>query len=220
MNLASILVDSARNHADRTAVRLADTELTYRELDEASACVAGLLTARGIQPGDRVAIMLPNVPEFAVVYYGVLRAGCVVVPMNPLLKSREVSYYLQDAGAKLIFAWHAVFDQAQSGADNSEAFAIVVDPATFAQVLAHAAPVDEVFARDPEDTAVILYTSGTTGQPKGAELTHANLLSNTEVVLADLIQLTAEDVVFGGLPLFHSFGQPARSTPPSPPAPA
>jgi long-chain acyl-CoA synthetase len=207
MNLASILVDSARNHADRTAVRLADTTLTYRELDDASAHVTGLLTARGIQPGDRVAIMLPNVPEFAVVYYGVLRAGCVVVPMNPLLKSREVSYYLRDAGAKLIFAWHAVFDQAQSGADESEAFAIAVDPATFTQVLAHAAPVAEVPVRDPEDTAVILYTSGTTGQPKGAELTHANLLSNTEVVLADLIQLTAEDVVFGGLPLFHSFGQ-------------
>ena len=220
MNLASILVDSARSHADRTAVRLADTELTYRELDEASACVAGLLTVRGIQPGDRVAIMLPNVPEFAVVYYGVLRAGCVVVPMNPLLKSREVSYYLRDAGAKLIFAWHAVFDHAQSGADESDAFAIAVDPATFAQVLADATPISEVLARDPEDTAVILYTSGTTGQPKGAELTHANLIRNTEVVLADLIQLTAEDVVFGGLPLFHSFGQPARSTPPSPPAPA
>jgi len=207
VNLASNLVDTAGVHADRVAVRVGETVTTYRELDEASARVAGLLRERGVKPGDRVAIMLPNVAEFAVVYYGVLRAGGVVVPMNPLLKVREVAYYLGDSGARLIFAWHAVAGDARGGAQRADAQAVVVDPATFADLVAAAAPDHRVVDRDDADTAVILYTSGTTGQPKGAELTHANLARNTEVVCTDLIRLGPSDVIFGGLPLFHSFGQ-------------
>jgi long-chain acyl-CoA synthetase len=207
MNLASLLLDSVRDHADRAAVRLADSAMTYRELDDASARVAGMLADRGIQPGERIAVMLPNVPEFAVAYYGILRAGCVVVPMNPLLKTREVAYYLRDAGAKAIFAWHTAFGDAQAGAEDAGAEAIVVDPQTLPAVLAAADPLAPMAPRDDDDTAIILYTSGTTGHPKGAELTHANLLRNAEVVVADLAQLSADDVIFGGLPLFHSFGQ-------------
>ena len=166
-----------------------------------------LLRERGAKPGDRVAIMLPNVAEFAVVYYGVLRAGCVVVPMNPLLKVREVAYYLGDSGAGLIFAWHAAAGDARDGAERADAEAVVVDPATFAELVDAAAPDHLVADREDADTAVILYTSGTTGRPKGAELTHANLSRNTEIVRADLLRLGPGDVVFGGLPLFHSFGQ-------------
>jgi long-chain acyl-CoA synthetase len=207
MNLASNLVTSTGAHPDRVALRLGDAATTYRELDQDSARIAGLLRERGVQPGDRVGIMLPNVPEFAAVYYGVLRTGGVVVPMNPLLKAREVAYYLDDSGARLMFAWHAFADEAQDGAKRADAEAVVVDPATFREVLASVQPVPEVVDRRGDDTAVILYTSGTTGAPKGAELTHGNLSRNTEVVLADLIRLTPDDVVFGGLPLFHSFGQ-------------
>ena len=208
MNLAADLVHSASAHADRVALRLGDTRVTYRELDAASERVAGLLRARGIRPGDRVGVMLPNVMEFAAVYYGVLRAGGVVVPMNPLLKAREVAYYLRDSGARLAFVWHGCADEAQAGTNQAESDAIVVDPATFADVvLAGAQPVAQVVERRADDTAVILYTSGTTGQPKGAELTHANLSCNAEVVATDLLRLTADDVIFGGLPLFHSFGQ-------------
>src|SRR5690348_4499918 len=101
--------------------------MTYRALDEASARVAGLLHERGLKQGDRVGIMMPNVAEVPVVYYGVLRAGGVVVPMNPLLKAREVAYYLSDSGAGLIFAWHAFADQARGGAEQAEAESIVVD---------------------------------------------------------------------------------------------
>ena len=106
-----------------------DATTTYAELDEASARVAGMLRQRGFKPGDRVGIMQPNVAEFAVTYYGVLRAGGVVVPMNPLLKRREVAYYLGDSGAGLIFAWHEFADEARGGAEHADAEAVVVDPA-------------------------------------------------------------------------------------------
>ncbi|MFE7776706.1 AMP-binding protein [Streptomyces sp. NPDC057445] len=99
MNLASHMVSSARTHQDRTALRLGDVAVSYRMLDQGSARMAGLLHDRGMKPGDRVAIMLPDVPEFALAYFGVLRAGGIVVPMNPLLKSREVTYYLGNSGA-------------------------------------------------------------------------------------------------------------------------
>ena len=109
-NLAKNLTDTTRAHAGRVAVRVDNAAMTYRALDEASARVAGLLHERGLKPGDRVGIMMPNVAEVPVVYYGVLRAGGVVVPMNPLLKAREVAYYLGDSGAGLLFAWHAFAD--------------------------------------------------------------------------------------------------------------
>src|SRR5467141_835289 len=199
-NLARNLTDTTRTHAGRVAVRVDNAAMTYRALDEASARVAGLLHERGLKPGDRVGIMMPNVAEVPVVYYGILRAGGVVGPMNPLLKAREVAYYLGDSGAGLIFAWHAFADQARGGAEQAKAEPIVVDAVSFPELLAS---VD----RDDEDTAVILYTSGTTGHPKGAELTHGNLISNTEVARADIVRARPDDVIFGGLPLFHVFGQ-------------
>jgi long-chain acyl-CoA synthetase len=205
VNVAASLVRSASARADRPAVRLNDTGLSYRELDEASGRVAAMLRERGLQPGDRVGMMLPNVVQFAVVYYGVLRAGCVVVPMNPLLKAREVAYYLGDSGAGLMFAWHEVADEAQIGAKEADALCMTVEPAPVA-VLEEGPRVEDVAAGGEDDTAVILYTSGTTGQPKGAELTHANLVRNADSV-ATLLGLSERDVIFGGLPLFHAFGQ-------------
>src|ERR671910_1498857 len=207
MNLASNLVKTTTAHPDRVAVRLGDATTTFGELDHASARVAGVLQDRGVKPGDRVAIMLPNLPVFASIYYGVLRTGGVIVPMNPLLKAREVAYYLDDSGAELIFAWQGVVDEADKGAHAGGAEVIGVEQSTFADILAATSPSPDVADRDDDDTAVILYTSGTTGQPKGAELTHANLMRNVDVLCADLLQLTPDDLIFGGLPLFHSFGQ-------------
>ncbi|GAX55338.1 long-chain-fatty-acid--CoA ligase [Streptomyces olivochromogenes] len=206
MNLASRLVRSARTHPDRAALRLEDAVVSYRTLDQGSAHMAGLLDRHGVKPGDRVAIMLPNVPEFALAYFGVLRAGGIVVPMNPLLKSREVAYYLGDSGARLLFAWHAFADEARAGAQQAEAEVVVVSTGAFDSLLASAPSVEDVADLHEDDTAVILYTSGTTGQPKGAELTHANLTRNCDIA-RELVQLTADDVIFGGLPLFHAFGQ-------------
>jgi long-chain acyl-CoA synthetase len=208
-NLASNLVNTARAHPDWTAVRVGDASMTYRALDEASARVAGLLRERGFKPGDRAGLMLPNVAEFPVVYYGVLRAGGIVVPMNPLLKGREIAYYLGDSGAAVIFAWHASADEARGGAERADDEPIVVDQVGFPDLLASGAPDYGVADRDSDDTALLLYTSGTTGQPKGAELTHGNLTSNTEVARADIVRAGPDDVIFGGLPLFHAFGQTA-----------
>jgi long-chain acyl-CoA synthetase len=181
MNLAASLERTARRHRRRTALALGDTELTYAELDAGSARVAGMLRAAGLRPGDRVGVMLPNLPEFALAYYGVLRMGGVVVPMNPLLKPREVDHYLSDSGAALILD-----DPAALPGDTESDFGVA--------------------ERDVSDTAVILYTSGTTGKPKGAELTHGNLGRNVEVML-ELLSVGHDDVVLGALPLFHSFGQ-------------
>jgi long-chain acyl-CoA synthetase len=206
MNLANNLIDTVARHGSRTAIKLDDVELTYATLDEASARVAGLLRAKGVQAGDRVGIMLPNIPYFALVYYGVLRLAGVVVPMNVLLKSREVRFYLENSGAKAVFAWHEFADAAERGAAEAGAECVLVKPGEFEQMLASAEPLSKVTDRAPDDTAVVLYTSGTTGTPKGAELTHGSLGRNCEIG-QNLFSLNEEDVVFGGLPLFHAFGQ-------------
>ena len=205
-NLARLLSDAVQRYGERPVLRCADAVLSYAALDEVSARVAGLLQERGVGPGDRVGIMLPNVWYFPVVYYGVLRTGAVVVPMNVLLKAREVAFYLADAQASLLFAWHGFADQAQVGAAQAGVDLVAVEPGSFEALMATTEPAREVLGRVDTDTAVILYTSGTTGTPKGAELTHANLRRNAEVTRR-LFSLGPEDVVAGALPLFHSFGQ-------------
>jgi long-chain acyl-CoA synthetase len=206
-NLARILTETAKRYGDRTAFKLDDVALNYALLDEGSARIAGLLKRKGFAPGDRVGLMLPNVPYFPVVYYGILRAGAVVVPMNVLLREREVRFYLDDPGARLLLAWHAFADAAESGASDAGVECIVVRPGEFEQLLASEEPDHEVADRGGSDTAVVLYTSGTTGTPKGAELTHSNLRRNCSIVTQKLGGFSEEDVLLGALPLFHSFGQ-------------
>jgi long-chain acyl-CoA synthetase len=206
MNLATTLTDSARAHPDNVAVKFDDVELSYRFLDGATTHFAGLLAAKGVSPGDRVGIMLPNVPYFPVCYYGVLRAGAVVVPINVLLKRRELVFYLQDSGARVLFAWHGLAEDAQAGARQAGAECVLIEPGAFEGMVGEASPRTEVKDRSQGETAVILYTSGTTGTPKGAELTHANLLGNCEIA-GSLFDLNCDGVVLGALPLFHSFGQ-------------
>jgi long-chain acyl-CoA synthetase len=206
MNLAGLLTASAESDPEHVAFKLEDVELTYAALDGASAHIAGLLADHGFQRGDRVGIMLPNVPYFPVVYYGVLRAGGIVVPMNVLLKKREVAYYLSDSGAMLLFAWHGFAEDAQAGAAQAGAECLLVEPGGFEEQVGAATPQTAVADTADDDTAVLLYTSGTTGQPKGAELTHANLTLNARGS-SDLFGLGSDAVVLGALPLFHSFGQ-------------
>jgi long-chain acyl-CoA synthetase len=207
LNLASTVTESAARLPDAVAVRLGPQELSYAELDERSARLAALLRAKGLQQGDRVGVMLPNVLEFPIAYYGVLRAGGVVVPMNVLLKRREIAFYLEDSGAKLLLAWHGFCAEAREGAADAGTELIEVEPESFAELLAAHEPEAELADTDAEDTAVILYTSGTTGKPKGAELTHRNLSRNAEIASQTTCKIEEGDVVLGSLPLFHSFGQ-------------
>jgi len=205
-NIALNLREAAQMYPSRPAIRLDDTVLSYAELDELSARAAGWLRERGLVPGDPVGLMLPNIPHFPVFYYGVLRAGGSVVPMNPLLKEREVAHYLGDSGARLILAAEGAAGEAAAGAQRSGATAVTISGPMLADVAGWPlAP--EIAPRADDDTAVILYTSGTTGTPKGAELTHSNMHRNALVSATSLFGLGPDDVVMGCLPLFHSFGQ-------------
>ncbi|MFL5833726.1 MAG: long-chain-fatty-acid--CoA ligase [Solirubrobacterales bacterium] len=207
LNLASTVTESAAAEPAAVAVRLGELELTYAELDERSARLAAVLREKGLQQGDRVGVMLPNVLEFPISYYGVLRAGGVVVPMNVLLKRREIAFYLEDSGAKLLLAWHGFEEEAREGAAEAGAELIEVEPQSFARLLAGQEPETGLAATEEGDTAVILYTSGTTGKPKGAELTHFNLHRNAQIASETTCEVKRGDIALGALPLFHSFGQ-------------
>src|SRR3954454_7811834 len=174
-NLAGMLVETADRHGGRTAIKLDELELPYSGVEGATRHAAGLLAGKGIGAGDRVGLMLPNVPYFPVLFYGALRLGAIVVPMNPLLKEREVAFHLRDSGAKLLFAWHQFGEAASAGADAAGAEHVAVTPGEFEQAVGSAEPSGDMAEREDDDTALILYTSGTTGTPKGAELTHRNL---------------------------------------------
>jgi long-chain acyl-CoA synthetase len=205
-NLATILTQTAEDHGERIALKFDDTEVSYEQVNEGSSRVAGMLAEKGFEVGDRIAVMLPNVPYFALVYYGVLRAGGVVVPINPQYESSEVAYHLNDSGAKLLFAWHDFSDAAEKGAGEAEVEVISVAPDEFESTIGEAEAAYEVVERDSDDTGVILYTSGTTGDPKGSVLTHGNLQKSTDVVTG-LVDMSEDDVILGALPLFHVFGQ-------------
>ncbi|WP_369249183.1 long-chain fatty acid--CoA ligase [Streptomyces sp. R41] len=206
MNLADFLTRAARIHGDRLAVELDDQQLTYAELHTLAGRTAALLAARGVRPGDRVGLMLPNVPEFPVLYYGILRAGAVVVPMNPLLKQREITHYVRDCGMALLLAHQDAADEARLGAEGTATPIVPVTPEGLAGLLAEHPDPEPSVSRKDDDIAVILYTSGTTGVPKGAMLTHAGLARNCQIS-ARVLQLTPDDVMMGCLPLFHAFGQ-------------
>ncbi|MCT9007465.1 long-chain-fatty-acid--CoA ligase [Streptomyces sp. NPDC054766] len=206
-NLVTLLAATVAAHGERVAVRHDDSTLTYAELDDASARVAALLRDRGVLPGDRVAMTMPNVPLFPVLYYGIMRAGGVVVPMNPLLKAREVAFTLRDCGARIALVFPLFADEVTKAAAETGTDCLVTEPEAFDALLRGHEPMRDTPARTDDDPALILYTSGTTGTPKGAELSHRNLASNTLTTSETLLQVGPDDVLFGGLPLFHAFGQ-------------
>ena len=205
LNLGTVLAHSSRERPEAPVLRLGDRVLSYADLDRGARGIAASLRQRGIEPGDHVALMVPNVPEFTLAYFGVLYAGCTVVPLNVLLSAPEVAYHLRDSESKLLIA-HPLFGKpAAEGA--GEAGVAVVEADSDLPQMAASEPVDSPYRTAGDDTAVILYTSGTTGKPKGAELTHSNLLLNCSVVVPKLLPLGPDDIALATLPLFHSFGQ-------------
>jgi long-chain acyl-CoA synthetase len=212
-NLAVMLSETAQSDPGRPVAVFSQGQLTYRELDVGSDWVAASLVAAGVKPGDPVALQLPNIPQFLVSYFGILKAGAVVVPLNVMLRAPEVAFHLGDSGARILITWEGVLAEAAKGAEAAgleriyavghAADAGVALP--FERLLDLTVPRFDMVMRQPSDTAVVVYTSGTTGRPKGAELTHIQLYMNADIP-GRLFDLKPDDVVITVLPLFHVFG--------------
>ncbi len=217
-NLAVMLRESARRAPAKTAVILGDATLSYAQLDELSDRVAASLTAAGLAPGDRVGLQLPNIPQFVIAYFGILKAGGVVVPMNVLLKAPEIAFQLENSGARTLITYGGFVDEAAKAAEAAAVTSlyVVTEPgarathapqatgAPLEALLAGDPPGPQLAARGPADPAVIIYTSGTTGTPKGAVLSHIGLYMNADIP-GRLFEFSVDDVAIVALPLFHVF---------------
>lgn len=222
LNLSVTLENSSRTFPDKPAFIYADTSLTYAEVNAVANQVANGLKADGIAPGDKVAITCPNLPYFPIIFFGILKAGAVVVPLSVLLKPEEIAYHLADSGAKAYFCF-AGSDELPTGKMGHAAFCETADcanfylimpktdmaspingAATFADLISDQPAKFDAFPTAAEDTALIIYTSGTTGKPKGAELTHSNLFLNA-MICADFLETSPKDTQLIVLPLFHVF---------------
>jgi long-chain acyl-CoA synthetase len=213
LSLATVLAEAARKHPDKLAVVDSATgeRVLYRDLWNQTLAYAAGLRELGIGPGDTVAIQIPNLADFPRVYYAVLSVGAAIVPMHLLLTADENAYVLRDSGAKLLVAHSSQLANATAAAQQAGIDVVSVGPAAgvprLEDAAARVAPLRTYVSREAEDIAVVFYTSGTTGRPKGALLTHLNLVMNTMVNVFDIHDLRSEDVVMGCLPLFHTFGQ-------------
>ncbi|MFF9622388.1 long-chain fatty acid--CoA ligase [Streptomyces griseosporeus] len=206
LSLAAILAENARRRPDKTALVEGELRLTFGEVWRRALARAGALTALGVRPGDRIALMAPNTAEFPVAYYAVAAAGGVVVPVHLLLSPPEVEHVLKDSGASLLLVHPA---QAETGRAAARAVGVpvVVLGEEFDRLAADAGPLPSYVTRNADDPAVVFYTSGTTGVPKGAVLSHFNLVMNATVNAFDANDVRADDIALGALPLFHAFGQ-------------
>jgi long-chain acyl-CoA synthetase len=215
-NLACILRESAAAHPTKPVARWDGGQLSYAELDAASDRVALALRQLGVLPGERIGLQLPNVAPFLISYFGILKAGAVVVPLNVLLRAREVAFHLGDCRARALITWAGVASEAVKGADEVDVPDVFVVGDLPDGLTERVRPFGRLLAAGPsahrplavtraDDTAVIVYTSGTTGRPKGAELTHFQLYMNADIP-GRLFDIQADDVVLTVLPLFHVFG--------------
>lgn len=235
LNLSAVLEQHARRRPETEALVCGDKRLTYAQLNAWANQIANALAASGIRRGDHVALLCPNLPYFPAVYFGILKTGATVVPLNVLLKPREIAYHLRDSDAKAMFCFQGTPELPMAEAAKT-AIAVVptckqlivlphpsipLDSALdegsevvpLARFIGGQPPVFETVATQPDDTAVILYTSGTTGQPKGAELTHLNMTMNGMVsgeVCAASHDESGRHATAITLPLFHATAQTAQ----------
>lgn len=224
LNLASAFTYSADQYPDKIAVVCGETRLSYRQMNAAINQIANGLVAADIGEGDNVALSCPNLPYFPLVYYAILKVGATVVPLNVLSTGREIAYYLKDCNAQAYFCFQGTEElpMAQSGyegfqqVENCRHFWVMMaDPAapscidatsSLSEMIASQSTDCDIACTSPDDAAVILYTSGTTGFPKGAELSHSNMVLNALASKA-IMNFVFADVQIVTLPLFHSFGQ-------------
>ena len=209
-NLATILRETTAASPDAVAYRAGGATATYRELDEQSGRFAAGLSQAGLGPGQVVAIQLPNVPQFLTAYFGALKAGVTVLPMNPLLKAPEIEHQLTDSGASLMLGLAGLHAEAAKACELAGLPLYLAGEAPAADGARPmtdllAASSGEIWPGDADDTAVLIYTSGTTGKPKGAELSHFLLYMNC-TISGELFGARPDDVTLAVLPFFHVFG--------------
>ena len=215
LNVATMLRESATAHPDKPLCHINDLSFTYAQVDEISGRVGAALLATGLQRGDKVALQLPNLPQFLFTYFGLMKAGLVMVPLNPLLMAPEVKYHLEDSDAKVLITFEMFAEQAVKGAAELKGVTTYVvnmpgnderpEGTKHFDELYFADDTRDIVPTDADETAVLLYTSGTTGKPKGAELTHFNLYMNCTVA-GELFGFQDDDIGVAVLPLFHVFG--------------
>jgi long-chain acyl-CoA synthetase len=206
--MASVITPVLRHAGvdpDRIALRGAQRDWTYAQLRDTALTYAQALRAHGIGPGDRVLLIAPTVPEFVIAYFGIAALGAVVVPVNTMSTRVELEYFVGDAGCTLVVAWHEL---GPAAAEAAAAQGIPCWSLTEGAQVAGDDILGAVCNRASDDVAVIVFTSGTTGRPKGAELTVGNLLSAGDIS-ARMCEITPDDRFGTGLPLFHVFGQTA-----------
>jgi len=215
-NLAIVLRESARANGAKTAIAFEDRTLTYDDLNAASDVLAANLVAAGVKPGEAVGLQLPNVPEFAIALYGILKAGAVALPMNIMYKAPEVEFLLTDASAKAMITAAECGGEGVRGAkqagvsriyvlDQGQEKETAIPTKDFQTLLGKTRIAAPFVQRDPSDTAILLYTSGTTGKPKGVELTHFQLFMNARAHVEGF-EMSNETVIIGVMPLFHTLG--------------
>ncbi len=216
LSLAVVLAESARRYPDKAAVVDGADRITYRDLWAQSLSYAAGLRELGVGAGDTVAVLIPNVADFPRVYYGALAVGARIVPIHLLFTPEEMAYVLRDSGADLLVSHSSQLKTAIAATSLSGTRLAGVGPMPpgvpgapprLEEVSAAVAPLPTYVSREAEDIAVVFYTSGTTGEPKGALLTHLNLVMNATVNVFDANDVRTDDVVLGCLPLFHTFGQ-------------
>ncbi|MFD3508918.1 long-chain fatty acid--CoA ligase [Nocardia sp. NPDC058666] len=200
LSLASILAEPARRRPHHLALVEGEQRITFADLWQQAREQAGALIARGVKPGDRVALLCPNTADFPRAYFAILAAGATVVPVHLLLTAPEMEYVLRDSGASLLICHPIVAANGTEAAAGAGIGVVAPD-----ELVGEA--ISNYLSRSPLDTAVVFYTSGTTGQPKGAELSHLNMVMCATVNTFDANEIHRDDITLGALPLFHVFGQ-------------
>jgi long-chain acyl-CoA synthetase len=211
-NLAVMLRESRNAHPDKPLCHIAEQSFTYAQVDEISGRIATSLRNLGVGRGDKVAVQLPNLPHFLFAYFAILKAGAVMVPLNPLLRAPEVNYHLQDSDSRLLITFETFAEEAVKGAGDLPTYVVNLpgndqrpEGTKHFDELYFADDTRDIEPTNADDTAVIIYTSGTTGKPKGAELTHFQLFMNCTVA-GELFEFRDDDVGMAVLPMFHVFG--------------
>jgi long-chain acyl-CoA synthetase len=212
MSVAGVLADTAAQRLDHSALIYESEHFTYGWLWEQARRYASVLRANGVRPGDRVAMLLVDTPQFPVVYFGVLAAGAVAIPLNVMSTASEIDHVLTDADARFLVCAASLLAQAREAAETLGTVLLTVGPGPAGTVdlenaAQNTAPIADAAVREPDDVAVVFYTSGTTGEPKGVMLTHRNILYNVERMVTTPYAFRSDDVLLGCLPLSHGFGQ-------------